>query len=99
MGFWSDQASERLGTSTPWACSSAIVSGVGALPNSSRVDWVKADTGFHSANVWRGPGRFSNGTNALEMKVSGMITMNEALLMTSTLGTNSPTYAITHENA
>ena len=28
-----------------------------------------------------------------------MVTMNEALLITSTLGTSRPTYAITHENA
>ena len=42
--------------------------------------------------LWRrSPENDSVGTNALETKVSGMITMNEALLMTSTLGTSRPT--------
>ena len=41
------------------------------------------------------PSNDSSGTNALETKVSGMITMNEALLITSTLGTSRPTQAIT----
>ena len=33
------------------------------------------------------------------MKVSGKITMNDALLTTSTLGTSSPTQAMTQEIA
>src|SRR5690606_21562721 len=67
------------------------------LPNNSRAAWVTADTGFHSAKIRSGVGRFSAGTKALEMNVSGMITMKEALLITSTLGTRRPTVAITHE--
>ena len=60
------------------------------LPNSSRAAWVTADTGFHSAKARSAPGRFSDGTKVLAMNVSGKMTMNEALLITSTLGTSSP---------
>ena len=69
------------------------------MPNSSRLAWVSAETGFHSTNVRRKPSKDSSGTKALETKVRGMITMNEALLMTSTLGTISPTQAITQLTA
>src|SRR5699024_1051783 len=61
------------------------------LPKRSRTAWVTVETGFHSANTRSGVGKVSSGTKALEMKVIGMITMNEALLITSTLGTSSPT--------
>ena len=39
------------------------------------------------------------GTKVLAMKVSGKITMNDALLTTSGLGTISPTKAMTHDIA
>ena len=39
------------------------------------------------------------GTNALAMKVIGKITMNDALLTTSGVGTSSPTGAMIHEIA
>ena len=55
------------------------------------VAWVTADTGFHSAKVLSTPGRFSEGTNVLATKVIGKMTTNEALLITSTLGTSRPT--------
>ncbi len=64
------------------------------LPNSSRQAWVTVDTGFQSTNVFSGPENDSCGTNALETNVSGKITMNDALLTTSTLGTMSPTRAM-----
>ncbi len=61
------------------------------LPKSSRQACVAVDTGFHSTNVRSAPSKDSVGTNAFDTNVSGMITMNEALLMTSTLGTSSAT--------
>ena len=69
------------------------------FPNSSRAAWVTADTGFHSAKVCSGPGRSSAGTNVLAMNVSGKMIMNDALLMTSTLGTSKATRAMIHETA
>ena len=55
---------------------------------------MTVDTGFHSTNTLSGPEKDSCGTNALETNVSGKITMNDALLTTSTLGTISPTSAM-----
>ena len=84
-------------------CCSAQLSGTGApgtwLPNRSRAPCATEDTGFHSANVFSGPGRVLAGTNVLATNVSGKITMNDALLTTSGLGASRPTNAITHENA
>ncbi len=53
--------------------------------------WVTADTGSHSAKARRGPGRSSAGTKVFATSVSGKMTMNEALLMTSGLGTSNAT--------
>ena len=58
-----------------------------------------ADTGFHSAKTRSGVGRVSEGTKVLAMKVRGKMTMNEALLTTSGLGTSRPTRAMIHEKA
>ena len=55
--------------------------------------------GFHAANVFSAPGRLLIGTKVFAMNVIGKITMNDALLTTSGLGTISPTNAITHEIA
>jgi len=78
----------------------AVGSGVptGRLPKPSRTAWVSVDTGFHSAMGFKTPGRLSDGTNVLAMKVSGNNTTNVALLTTSGVGTRSPMQAITHEN-
>ena len=85
-GCWSDHTSDSGASG-------------GMLPNSSLAAWVTDDTGFHSAKVYRDPGRSSAGTNVLAMNDSGKMTMNEALLITSTLGTSNAMYAITHETA
>ena len=69
------------------------------LPNRSRTDWVAVETGFQSAKTRSGVGKFCVGTKVLAMKVSGKITMNEALLTTSGVRTSSPTGAISHEIA
>ena len=50
---------------------------------------------FHSTTWRRIPENDSSGTKALETNVSGMITMKDALLTTSTLGTIRPTNAMT----
>src|SRR5918999_3149804 len=84
-GFSSDHAS---GTPT-----------VPVLPNASRAACAADDTGFHSANVCNGPGMSSLRTNALEMKVRGMMNMNDALLTTSTPETFNPTKAMIQEIA
>src|SRR5918992_5472132 len=85
MGFSSDHT---LGSGKP-----------PVFPNASRTPWFTAETGFHSANVRRTDGKAWSHTKAFEMKVSGKITMNDALLTTSTLATLSPTYAMIHEIA
>ena len=61
------------------------------FPKRSRAAWVTADTGFHSAKMRNTVGRLSEGTNVFATNVSGKMTMNDALLITSTLGTSSPT--------
>lgn len=61
------------------------------LPNSSRQAWASVDTGFHSTIRRSTPSKDSCGTKTLDRKVIGMITRNEALLITSGLGTSNPT--------
>ena len=56
----------------------------------ARVEML-VETGFHPARVFSAPGRFSEGTKVLAMKVTGKITMNEALLTTSGVRTSRPT--------
>lgn len=53
---------------------------VRSLPNSSRVAWVNADTGFHFANSRNAPGRAPTGTKVFAMKLIGKITMKDAWL-------------------
>ena len=60
---------------------------------------VTAETGFHSASIRSGPGRFSAGTNVFATNVSGKITTNAVLFSTSGFGTSSPRYAITQDSA
>ena len=77
-------------------------SGVGivpVLPNASRAACATAETGFHSANVWRGPGRSPARTKVFATKVNGKMNMNDVLLTISTLDTFNPTHAMIHENA
>src|SRR3954451_6538709 len=82
----SDQASE--------VCRNGTV-----LPNSSRTDWTRADTGFQSAMAFSTVGKLLVGTNVLATNVSGKITMKLALLTTSGVRTINPTVAITQLNA
>ncbi len=69
------------------------------FPKSSRAAWVTDETGFHSAKTRSGPGRVSSGTKVFATNVSGKITMNEALLITSGLGMSRPSHAMIHETA
>ena len=69
------------------------------FPNALRAACATAETGFHSAKVRSARGRFWLGTNVFAMKVSGKMTMNDALFTTSTLRTFRPTYAMIHEIA
>jgi hypothetical protein len=70
----------------------------GRFPNRTRTACVNVDTGFHSAMGLRIPGKVSDGTKVLAIKVSGKSTINVALFTTSGVGTNNPRHAITHEN-
>ena len=70
----------------------------GKFPNRTRTACVNVDTGFHSAMGFKMPGKLSDGTKVLAIKVSGKSTMNVALLTTSGVGTSNPRQAITHEN-
>ena len=70
----------------------------GKFPKRTRTACVNVDTGFHSAMGFKMPGKLSDGTNVLAIKVSGKSTMNVALLTTSGVGTSNPRQAITHEN-
>src|SRR3970282_423490 len=69
------------------------------FPNNSRPAWVTAETGFHSATALSTVGRLLDGTKGLAMNVSGKITMNDALLITSGLGTMRPTRAMIQDLA
>ena len=69
------------------------------MPNRSRAAWVTDETGFQFAMNFSTEGRLFVGTNVFAMNVSGKITMNEALLTTSGLGTMSPTSAMIQDIA
>ncbi|CAM4095359.1 hypothetical protein KIPE111705_40190 [Kibdelosporangium persicum] len=58
-----------------------------------------AETGFHSAITFKGPGRLFDGTKVLAMNVNGKITMKLALLNTSGLRIHRPITAIIHDSA
>ncbi len=60
---------------------------------------MTVEIGFHSAKVRSGPGSVSSGTKVLATNVSGKITMNEALLTTSGVGTSIPIQAMIQEMA
>src|SRR5919198_769798 len=85
---------------TGFASGQAVGSGsVPVFPNASRTAWATAETGFHSANVWRPAGRLCATTNVLATKVSGKMNMNDAFWTTSTAFTFSPTQAMIQLNA
>ena len=65
----------------------------------SRAECASVETGFQPAKVRSTDGRFSLGTKVLAMKVSGKITMKDALPTTSGVRTLSPTHAMTQLTA
>ena len=71
----------------------------GMLPNSTLAAWVTAETGLWSAKTRSGAGKPSVGVKVLARKLSGKMTMNEALLTTSGALAVSPTNAMIHEIA
>src|SRR5450631_2534108 len=67
------------------------------LPNSSRADATTELTGFQFATGWSQLGSLCAVTNAFERNVSGNIQMKPALCATSTLFTDNPIVAETHD--
>src|SRR5262245_4211620 len=66
-------------------------------PHSARREEVSVLIGVHSAIGCRMGGSVAGGTNTLETKVIGKITVNTTCWPTSTLGTDNPSQMPSHD--